>query len=78
MKTKIINLQFAYFLKDIVERPDIEFNTLNADMLNVFDAMPQILPIPRELPSDVPVMVLNSSSGEYSCNISRSRIDFFL
>lgn len=77
MKTKIISLQFAYFLRDIVERPDLEFSSLNSKMLNVFDAMPQILPIPRELPTDVPVMVLKSSSGEYSCNISRSRIDFF-
>ena len=29
MKTKIINLQFAFFLRDIVDRPDIEFGDLS-------------------------------------------------
>lgn len=43
MKTKILNLQFAFFLKDVVERPDIEFSDLNSVMLNAFDAMPQII-----------------------------------
>lgn len=76
MKTKIINLQFAYFLKDIVERPDIEFNNLNSEMLNIFDAMPQMIAVPRELPPEVPLVVLRSTNGEYTCNISRSRIDF--
>jgi len=78
MKTKIINLQFAFFLRDIVERPDLDFDDLNNRMLNAFDAMPQMIPTPRELPPEVPVMILKSSNGSYNCNISRSRIDFTL
>ena len=78
MKTRIISLQFAYFLRDIVSRPDLEFSTLNSEMLNIFDAMPQMIPVPRELPPEVPVMVLSSERKEYTCNISRSRIDFIL
>lgn len=78
MKTKILNLQFAFFLSDIVERPDIDFSDLNAKMLNVFDAMPQMIPTPRELPPEVPVIILKSSNGKYGCNISRSRVDFTL
>ncbi|WP_114326865.1 hypothetical protein [Candidatus Colwellia aromaticivorans] len=78
MKTKILNLQFAFFLRDIVERPDLEFGELNSRMLNAFDAMPQMIPTPRELPPEVPVMILKSSNGMYNCNISRSRIDFTL
>lgn len=77
MKTRIINLQFAIFLRNIVERPDLEFSRLNSDMLNLFDDIPQVIPVPREVPVEVPVMILRSTSGEYSCNISRSRIDFF-
>ena len=76
MKTKIINLQFAFFLKDIVDRPDIDFADLNSKMLNLFDAMPQMIPTPRELPPEVPVIILRSSNASYGCNISRSRIDF--
>ena len=78
MKTRIISLQFAYLLRDIVSRPDLEFATLNSEMLNIFDAMPQMIPVPRELPPEVPVMILSSEKKEYTCNISRSRIDFIL
>lgn len=78
MKTRIITLQFALFLRDIVARPDIEFGSLNEDMLNIFDAMPQMIPVPRELPPEVPVVILTSEEKEYTCNISRSRIDFVL
>lgn len=78
MKTKILNLQFAFFLRDIVERPDIEFGDLNSRLINIFDAMPQMIPTPRELPPEVPVIILKSSNGSYGCNISRSRIDFTL
>lgn len=78
MKTRIITLQFALFLRDIVARPDIEFGSLNEDMLNIFDAMPQMIPVPRELPPEVPEVILTSEEKEYTCNISRSRIDFVL
>ena len=78
MKTKILNLQFAIFLKDIVDRPDVEFGDLNSRLLNIFDAMPQMIPIPRELPPEVPAIILRSSDGVYGCNLSRSRIDFTL
>lgn len=78
MKTRIISLQFAYFLRDIVDRPDREFGNLNTEMLNIFDAMPQMIPVPRELPPEVPVMILSSEKKDYTCNISRSRIDFIL
>lgn len=78
MKTKILNLQFAFFLRDIVDRPDIDFGDLNSRLINIFDAMPQMIPTPRELPPEVPVIILKSSNGSYGCNISRSRIDFTL
>jgi len=78
MKTRILSLQFAFFLRDIVARPDIEFGNLNSEMLNIFDAMPQMIPIPPELPPEVPVIILSSEKKEYACNISRSRIDFIL
>ncbi|EJT0554693.1 hypothetical protein [Vibrio vulnificus] len=76
MKTKIISLQFAYFLRDIIERPDLEFESINKDLLNAFDDIPQTFPVPRELPPEVPVKTLRSTNGQYTCVISRSRIDF--
>lgn len=72
---KIISLQFALFFRDIVDRPDIEFSDVNANMMNVFDSIPSVMPIPRELPPDVPMVTQRSESNEYVCNIARSRID---
>lgn len=48
---------------------------LNEHMLNLFDGMPSIIPVPQELPPDIPVVTLRSEKHGYTCNISRSRID---
>lgn len=40
METKLVSLQFALFYKDIVKRPDVAFNDINENMLNIFDAIP--------------------------------------
>lgn len=72
---KIISLQFALFFRDIIDRPDIEFSDINVKMMNIFDAVPSIIPIPRELPPEVPLVTQRSESNDYVCNISRSRID---
>lgn len=78
MKTRVITLQYSLFFKDIIERPDLEFNSLNTTMLNLFDAIPYIMPIPKELPNDLPMVSLRSQTSGYLCNISRSRIDIIL
>lgn len=78
MKRKILNFHFAFFLRDIVDRPDALFGDLNSSLLNIFDAMPQIIPVPREVSPEIPVVVLRSENNEYVCNIARSRIDFIL
>lgn len=78
MDLRIINLHYALFFRDIVGRPDVEFRALNESMLNLFNGMPQIIPVPRELPPEIPVMTLSSENGAYSCSIARSRIDLKL
>lgn len=78
MRARVITLQYSLFFKDIVERPDLEFGSINTHMLNLFDAIPYILPIPKELPNEIPIISLRSQSSGYLCNISRSRIDLIL
>lgn len=73
--TRLISLQFALFFRDLVNRPDLEFKDLNESLLNIFDAMPTYIPMPPEIPNEVPLVMLRSESNEYTCNISRSRID---
>jgi len=75
MDAKIISLQFALFFKDVVDRPDIEFKSINDKLMNIFDGVPTIFPIPKELPNDVPNVKLTSEKNKYVCNIARSRID---
>lgn len=76
MKTRVVSLHFAFFFKDIVERPDRDFDNLNSEMLGIFNAMPQMIPVPKELPSNTPVILLRSEKNVYTCHISRARIDF--
>lgn len=78
MNTTIVSLQFALFFKDLVERPDIDFSDINIRMLNIFDAMPAITPIPKEFPAEIPVISHRSESNEFICAISRSRIDLHI
>ncbi|SFU32344.1 hypothetical protein SAMN05216339_101341 [Nitrosomonas eutropha] len=75
MKTRLLTIQFALFFRDIIERPDTAFSGLNERMINLFDGMPSMLPVPRELPPEIPIVTLRSEKDGYSCNISRSRID---
>ena len=73
---KIENLQIALFFKSPILRPDIEFKSFIEKFNTLFDLMPTQIPIPNNAPLDIPLMILNSSNNLYSCNISKSRIDF--
>ncbi|RUM92811.1 MAG: hypothetical protein DSZ27_02170 [Thiomicrospira sp.] len=77
MSFKLLSLQYASFFKDVVMRPNDRFKGLN-DHLNIFDSIPQTMPIPDSAPPEIPVQVLKSSDDKYTCNLSRSRIDFIL
>jgi hypothetical protein len=75
---KIVKLQLALFFENPISRPDNLMGPINSDMGNLFDAMPQIIPIPMEAPLDIPRVQLRSENNQYNCNIAGSRIDFIL
>ncbi len=75
---KILKLQLALFFDTPQARPDNLMNPVNIEMGNLFNAMPQILPIPLDAPHDIPRVQLRSEDKRYNCNISASRIDFIL
>jgi len=72
---KIIKLQLALFFQSLESRPDTHYDPINVDMGNLFDGMPQIIPLPMQAPSEIPRVILNSSNARYSCTIAASRID---
>lgn len=72
---KIIKLQVALFFQAPESRPDIHYGPINSDMGNLFDGMPQIIPLPLEAPHEIPRVTLRSGNDRYNCNIAASRID---
>lgn len=74
----IINSQFALFFDQPIMKPEEFWQGLNSKMDNIFDQTPTILPVPNDPNlNDVPIVQMKSSTGIYSCNISRGRADFF-
>ena len=75
---KIVKLQLALFFQNPITRPDNLMGGVNSAMGNLFDAMPQILPIPADAPAEIPRVQMRSENGKYNCNIACSRVDFIL
>lgn len=75
---KIVKLQLALFFQNPISRPDNLMEGINSSMGNLFDAMPQILPIPAEAPAEIPRVQMRSEKGKYNCTIACSRVDFIL
>ncbi len=75
---KIVKLQLALFFQNPISRPDNLMGGVNSSMGNLFDAMPQILPIPADAPAEIPRVQMRSENGKYNCNIACSRVDFIL
>lgn len=79
MTTAILSqLQLALFFKDFEPRPDKLIEPINSVLGNPFDAIPTILPLPPEAPPQIAVVRLTSTSQPFTCNIAKSRIDFFM
>lgn len=78
MKEFIVKLQLALFFTNPVLRPDTLMNRLDDSMENIFNAMPQILPIPQEVPHDIPRVQMRSIDNKYHCQIAPARIDFII
>ena len=72
---KVLKLQIALFFQNPEQRPDTHYIPLNNEMGNLFDGMPQIIPLPFEAPHEIPRVTLRSGNDKYNCNIAASRVD---
>lgn len=75
---KCVSLQVALFWREKLERPDLFANRINARFNNLFDAMPQIINVPLEVPVDVPVVQMSCSTKGVQLNVARSRCDLLI
>ncbi|HGG8773462.1 TPA: hypothetical protein ACJJ1E_005046 [Enterobacter kobei] len=71
-----MNFQLAIFFKQHITRPDQFFSNINDAAGNLFDRMPQIIPLPDEVPPEIPRVTATNQSGVYNFNISLNRLDF--
>ena len=81
-KMQILKFQTAVFFKSPAERPALLHANMSQDLLNLFDEIPIIPPmppIPMGIPNiqDFPVVTLQSSHLGYQGTISKGRADLF-
>jgi len=76
---KVQKIQFALFPKNLDLTDKIKIaNDLKSNAGGIFDGEPTILPLLNDAPPEIPRIILKSKDNVFSCNISNSRIDFFL
>lgn len=72
-----MQVHLAIFFQNEINRPDKLIGIIAANLGNLFDEMPTILPIPENILGDIPIVHLKSKDEIYQCQISKKRLDFF-
>ena len=72
-----VNLQVAAFFNSVVNRPDQLGNRVNVQMGNIFDAIPNTINLPPDIPDEIPLIQMSSTTSGNRLNVSRGRIDLF-
>ena len=75
---KLLSVQIALFSSDLIGRPDLLMNEVNSRLGSIFNAMPNILNLPPEIPAEIPLVQARSTDDIFALNVSRSRIDFIV
>jgi len=74
---KVVSLQGAFFLKKLdLENPLGVAQGLNSACGNLFDGPPAVLPVPKDVPPQVPVVVLKTKDEKQHLNITHERLDY--
>jgi len=78
-RLKVLRLQYALFLDhvDLSNKLTLADEVLSASG-NFFDGEPMVLPMPtefRDVPPDIPRIVLKDKQGRYRCNVCANRVD---
>lgn len=74
---KFINLQFAFFFKKhLTEQPD-KLSVSLRKACPIFNATPLTIPLPPDVPDNIPGLQLRSEDNTYQLNVAKGRADFF-
>ncbi len=81
MQTKIKKIQTAIFTRNFQVANDYERAQLLLDLksatVDTFNGDPVLIPVPNDVPLDIPRIILNSNDRVYTCNIALNRTDVF-
>lgn len=78
LQSNLNRLQAVIYVKSLdLSKPLLLANSLKENGRLPFDGQESVLPIPPDAPLEIPRIMLNSSDGVFSCNVSANRIDLF-
>ena len=72
------SIQFAVFTNELIQRPDLLFQSVNSKLNSIIDDMPMIVNLPANIQADLPIVQANSIDKRFAMNVSRTRVDFFI
>ena len=75
---RVVQIQVALFLSDIISRPDLLAEEINQKLGNRFDARPQCVALPIDAPAEIPVVTRRSTTLPHQLNVSHKRCDLLI
>ena len=73
----VVSIQGAFFVKELdLANPLGLAQGLNSACGNLFDGAPAVLPVPKNVPPNVPVIVLKTKSEQQHLNVTHERLDY--
>ena len=75
---RVVQIQVALFLSDIISRPDLLAEEINQKLGNRFDAMPHCVALPIDAPAEIPVVTRRSTTLPHQLNVSHKRCDLLI
>lgn len=74
MDYKLLNFQFVFFIDSLNLRSNEKSNFLNK-FSNLFDGEQTILPIPEDVPDDIPRMLISSKDNKNKVSFTKNRVE---
>lgn len=76
-RLKLLSIQSALFIRDIdLQNPLLIAQGINSAAGNAFNGAPAILPLQKNTPPNVPLIILKSKNDKLICNVSHERVDY--
>lgn len=73
---KIKTIQVAIFSQiDLSDKLQLA-QSIKSTLSKILDGEPLIIPLPADVPAEIPRIILKSANEKYNCNVGQGRLDF--